>query len=203
MLKAITRSAQLVDQRLASINQKRQAEGQCSLSVANYFDHYATDADIQVSVTEEDFTRAREEMAPSVSVDELRHYERVRDTFEGASKKPTAEAQKTKSPSKARFRTDDIPRPTLAELMKSANENVSNDMVVNGNKRSQSITSHTDGGDSDADDNYVIRTDRLTLNNGVQRPPSSRGKGKGKGKIRESPVPDGNTNAELGDDLYD
>jgi hypothetical protein len=58
------------------------------------------------------------------------------------------------------------------------------------------------GNSSGDDDDYVIRTDRLTINgnaNGNGRPTG--GKGKGKGKSRENPVVE-----ELdgdGEDLYD
>ena len=38
-------------------------------------------------VTEEDFMEAHKELVPSVSADELRHYDRVRKQFEGAGKK--------------------------------------------------------------------------------------------------------------------
>lgn len=38
-------------------------------------------------VTEEDFIEAHRELVPSVSADELKHYERVRKAFEGAGKK--------------------------------------------------------------------------------------------------------------------
>lgn len=203
MLKAITRSAQLVDQRLAAINEKRKANNQSILSVANYFDHHATDADTEVSVTSEDFTRAREEMAPSVSVDELRHYERVRDTFEGATRKSTTEVEQIKSPTKGHFRKEDGSAPKLAELMKYARENGGNDTFINGTKRPQSASGQTGHGLSDGDDDYVVRTDRLNLNNGAARPPSSRGKAKGKGKAREPPTVDGKANASIEDDLYD
>lgn len=36
-----------------------------------------------MTVTEEDFLKANEELVPSVSAGELRHYEKVRETFEG------------------------------------------------------------------------------------------------------------------------
>lgn len=43
--------------------------------------------DTAVMVTEEDFMEAHRELVPSVSADELRHYDRVRRQFEGAGKK--------------------------------------------------------------------------------------------------------------------
>ena len=203
MLKAITRSAEVVDLRLASINEKRQANGQNSLTVANYFDHHATEADTQISVTSDDFTRAKDEMAPSVSVDELRHYERVRDAFEGATKKSTYELEEAGSPTKSRARYNDVQRPKLTELMKQARENGNTEPLANGEKRPQSAASQAGGGASDAAEDFVVRTDRMALNNGAARPPSSRGKGKGKGKSRETPTVDGNVNAHVDEDLYD
>ncbi|KAH9825723.1 ATPase family associated with various cellular activities (AAA) [Teratosphaeria destructans] len=65
MLKAVTRSARLVDEKLAAINAERGARGQTRASVAYYFDHHATDADTAVAVTEEDFVLARRELVPS------------------------------------------------------------------------------------------------------------------------------------------
>ena len=44
-------------------------------------------------VTEEDFMEAHKELVPSVSADELRHYDRVRKQFEGAGKKEGAETK--------------------------------------------------------------------------------------------------------------
>ncbi|KAI9712933.1 MAG: peroxisomal assembly protein [Chrysothrix sp. TS-e1954] len=52
------------------------------ISVAYFFDHLASEEDLEVVVEEEDFDVARRELVPSVSADELRHYERVRRAFE-------------------------------------------------------------------------------------------------------------------------
>ena len=204
MLKGVTRSAQLIDQRLAALNQKRQADGQHALSVANYFDHHATDADTQVSVTEDDFMRAKDEMAPSVSIDELRHYERVRDAFEGVAKRPAhASAEEAKSPTKRASQTKELSRPKLNEIIKQAKENGNIDPFVNGDKNTRNGEGPRDRTISNADDDYVVRTDRLTLNEATTRPPSSRGKAKGKGKSRQSPMLDGHDDADAEEDLYD
>lgn len=48
-------------------------------------------------VEQVDFENARNELVPSVSAEELGHYERVRRTFEGAPKEDPAAAQKNKS----------------------------------------------------------------------------------------------------------
>ncbi len=83
MLKAITRSARAVDARVATINDDRQLKGQSHVTVAGFFDHYAKDIDTVIEVIEDDFVSARKELVPSVSAEELYHYERVRDSFEG------------------------------------------------------------------------------------------------------------------------
>jgi len=84
MLKAITRAATAVDAKVAAHNARLPPKSQHQpISIAHFFDHYATDEDTDVVVTEEDFAQARRELVPSVSVEELGHYERVRRTFEG------------------------------------------------------------------------------------------------------------------------
>jgi len=100
MLKAITRRATEVDEKVKAINAERAnaANGVSSSSVTQttskdgkklqsitvpyFFDHYATPADTSVVVSEADFEAARRELVPSVSVKELEHYDRVRRMFE-------------------------------------------------------------------------------------------------------------------------
>lgn len=82
MLKAVTRQASLVDSQLATINSRNLQEGKAKVSVAYFFDHYATEQDMAVMVTEEDFENAERELVPSVSMKELEHYKRVRAQFE-------------------------------------------------------------------------------------------------------------------------
>ncbi|KAK8186419.1 hypothetical protein BC567DRAFT_246179 [Phyllosticta citribraziliensis] len=88
MLHAITRQARAVDARVASINASRAAETppKPPISTAYFFDHFAADTDTAVVVTEDDFFSAKRELVPSVSADELQHYERVRRTFEEGGK---------------------------------------------------------------------------------------------------------------------
>ncbi|KAF2847883.1 AAA-domain-containing protein [Plenodomus tracheiphilus IPT5] len=83
MLKAITRQARAVDDKVKAYN----ASHTPNITIAYFFDHLATDEDTAVMVTEEDFIEAHKELVPSVSADELRHYDRVRKSFEGAGKK--------------------------------------------------------------------------------------------------------------------
>lgn len=83
MLKAITRQARAVDEKVKAYNAARPSP----ISIAYFFDHLASEEDTAVMVMEEDFIEAHRELVPSVSADELKHYERVRHTFEGAGKK--------------------------------------------------------------------------------------------------------------------
>lgn len=225
MLKAVTRSAREVDQRVAAINHERAQKGQSKISVAYYFDHYGSEDDTQVMVEEEDFLRAKEELTPSVSLEELRHYERVRATFEGVTKKApdggegledgsSVVAKRSGSgvpngPGNARYRA--IVEPMKRELMKkaAAGSKVNGGGHVSAASRG-SATAEADGHpDSDADD-FVIRTDALSL--GSQ---ADDGKGKGKAKSRETSIADmGSQDGKLingrssngaadGEDLYD
>ncbi|PLN82254.1 peroxisome assembly factor 2 [Aspergillus taichungensis] len=79
MLKAITRKATAVDEKI------KQIPGE-SVSTAYFFDHLATPDDVAVMVTEEDFTAAQGELVPSVSAKELEHFERIRQSFESVDK---------------------------------------------------------------------------------------------------------------------
>lgn len=83
MLKAVTRQSRAVDKKVQDYNNTRTP----TISIAYFFDHLATEEDTAVMVTEEDFVEAHRELVPSVSADELRHYQRVRATFEGTGKK--------------------------------------------------------------------------------------------------------------------
>jgi len=78
MLKAVTRAASAVDEKIKSIN----GTSGNKISTAYFFDHYATKEDIEVQVTEEDFLEAMKELVPSVSAKELDHYKKVREQFE-------------------------------------------------------------------------------------------------------------------------
>lgn len=83
MLKAITRQSRAVDEKVKTYNTTHTP----TISIAHFFDHFATEEDTAVMVTEADFIEAHRELVPSVSADELRHYERVRKAFEGTGKK--------------------------------------------------------------------------------------------------------------------
>lgn len=89
MLKAVTRQASLIDNKLAVLNQTLLSSNppKPKVSTAYYFDHYATKDDVAVMVTEEDFVGAERELVPSVSEGELMHYQKVRGMFEKVEEK--------------------------------------------------------------------------------------------------------------------
>ncbi|CAK4033915.1 Peroxisomal biogenesis factor 6 [Lecanosticta acicola] len=214
MLKAVTRSARSVDQRVAAINSERAIRGQSKISVAYYFDHYSTEADTQVLVTEDDFIRAKSELVPSVSVDELGHYERVRSTFEGAATTSEnsqdidsvddAGRSSQNGPSNARSRATEAMRRASKNKLPTTNGGPGH--AVHVHRPVMTPGAHDGNANAnDDDDDYVIRTDRMSLTDGTAR--LSPSKGKGKGKSREVPeqaiLPDGMNNHAADKDLYD
>jgi len=78
MLKAITRKTRAVDEKVQDISKAQGVE----ISTGYFFDHLATDDDVQVVVSEQDFTAAQDELVGSVSKKELEHFERIRGLFE-------------------------------------------------------------------------------------------------------------------------
>lgn len=86
MLKAITRQASAVDAKI------RELPGG-PVTTAYFFDHLATERDIAVTVTEDDFAAAHKELVSSVSAKELEHYQRVRRDFEGPPRSQSASNQ--------------------------------------------------------------------------------------------------------------
>lgn len=78
MLKAITRKTRSVDEKVQQISRDRGEE----ISTAYFFDHLATEEDVQVVVSEADFAAAQDELVGSVSKKELEHFERIRNLFE-------------------------------------------------------------------------------------------------------------------------
>lgn len=92
--------------------------GSDPISIAYFFDHFAGDEDTEVVVVEDDFEAAKRELVPSVSKDELWHYERVRRAFEGATI-GAKDAAKTKEESvgqnkKESVESGDVPSKKLA-----------------------------------------------------------------------------------------
>ncbi|UPX11714.1 peroxisomal assembly protein [Ascochyta rabiei] len=146
MLKAITRQARAVDEKVAEYNKTHSPH----ITIAYFFDHLATEEDTAVMVTEQDFMDAHRELVPSVSADELRHYDRVRRTFEGAGKPDEKKKQ-----------------PTITNGSATAAPSASS----KGKGKAAAPP-------NEADD-MVIRTENIDLNgNGNDTSGSSKGKGK-------------------------
>lgn len=90
MLNAMTRTANEVDAKIKKLNEELTSQGKEEISTRWWFDNAATPEDIDVLVQMEDFKKAQSELAPSVSAEELEHYLRVRENFEGGKEKAMA-----------------------------------------------------------------------------------------------------------------
>lgn len=87
MLNAMTRIATDVDKKITLYNEECKKSGKLEITTRWWFDNVATDNDIKVVVNMGDFEKAKEDLTPSVSAEELNHYLRVRENFEGGKKK--------------------------------------------------------------------------------------------------------------------
>lgn len=87
MLNAMTRCANTVDSKLNALNSKRKKDGLEPVSSRWWFDNVAGPEDLEVLVTMEDFKKAQNELVPSVSAEELQHYLRVKQNFEGVKER--------------------------------------------------------------------------------------------------------------------
>lgn len=83
MLNAMTRIAGEADKKIQTLNRERQKQGLEEVSARWWFDNVATKDDTNVEVTMEDFVKSQLDLTPSVSAEELQHYLRVRENFEG------------------------------------------------------------------------------------------------------------------------
>jgi peroxin-6 len=185
MLQAITRQALKVDQKVATHNAAL-APGQQQMTIAHFFDHFATEDDISVTVTEEDFQSAHRDLVPSVSAEELGHYEKVRKAFEGSgtpSSKPASQQPPPAPPPSQQQQhirpasQHSVGRPPTVRRTSSSNGSRNN------GQRSDKSTFYFDPaaalGDDDDDDEYVIRTDHLGSNGHSNGRPVGKGNGNG------------------------
>ncbi|KAG5417386.1 PEX6 [Candida metapsilosis] len=90
MLNAMTRVAGEVDEKIKNYNADMIAQGKNEVNSRWWFDNVATKEDTTVLVKMEDFIKAQNELNPSVSAEELQHYLRVRENFEGGKEKAQA-----------------------------------------------------------------------------------------------------------------
>ncbi|KIW83379.1 hypothetical protein Z517_02624 [Fonsecaea pedrosoi CBS 271.37] len=110
MLKAITRKTRSVDEKVQQISKARGED----ISTGYFFDHLATEEDVQVVVGEEDFMAAQNELVGSVSKKELEHFERIRKLFEeqDITVTPSTNGEKGRDPSTLPLRSPPAPQPT-------------------------------------------------------------------------------------------
>ncbi|GMM34931.1 AAA family ATPase peroxin 6 [Saccharomycopsis crataegensis] len=86
MLNAMTRKAKETDIKVDNYNASL-PKNQKKINTRWWFDNVATEEDIKVTVKQEDFAKAAAQFIPSVSAEELQHYLRVRNNFEGGKTK--------------------------------------------------------------------------------------------------------------------
>ncbi|KAF2435823.1 AAA-domain-containing protein [Tothia fuscella] len=190
MLKAITRAARLVDGKVAAHN-KSLPPNSTPITIAHFFDHYATEEDTTVTVAEEDFDAAQRELVPSVSFEELQHYEGVRKAFEGDGTQKAIENTKNASNGKA----IDV-RKSRPSGKTPAGRRGSNAAQGKGREKALSLSKHqgavsaVDGGEDDGEadededeDPYLIKTGHLGVNGNGNGNGVYKGKGKGKGSL--------------------
>ncbi|KAI9663659.1 MAG: peroxisomal assembly protein [Bathelium mastoideum] len=212
MLKAITRQARSVDTKIEALNANSDHLNDALIKAADqkgkpshaiqgppgkvttawFFDHLASKEDTEVVVTEDDFAAAKRELVPSVSVEELRHYERVRKTFEGQSKDKDSGPKVQSRPTGEVKGDGHAVRPSLPTPHHSQNAVLRRKREGGGAKgkgKGKAVARDTDDdadeeildgglGDRESDDEFMIKVD----SDGVLP------KGKGKGKAVERPI---------------
>ncbi|KAI9592330.1 P-loop containing nucleoside triphosphate hydrolase protein [Syncephalis fuscata] len=134
MLKAMTRVANAVEEKVAALNaQPQPSHIPLPITVHYFFDHMASEEDICVQVTLGDFELALQELSPSISMQELNHYKSVRDKFQQTSPDPSNTALLTNellstppsSPRHQRTSTSTIQKPTITSLQRQHSNNLS------------------------------------------------------------------------------
>lgn len=93
MLNAMTRVAGEVDAKINEYNNKLVEQDKPEVSTRWWFDNVAKPEDIEVLVTMQDFIKSQQNLSPSVSAEELEHYLRVRENFEGGKEKAQQQEQ--------------------------------------------------------------------------------------------------------------
>ncbi|KAI7904380.1 P-loop containing nucleoside triphosphate hydrolase protein [Cokeromyces recurvatus] len=82
MLKAMTRVADSIESKVKKLNEEKRIDLPQPITAQYYLSHLVTPDEIIVQVEEADFVKALEELIPSVSATELKHYSKVRERFE-------------------------------------------------------------------------------------------------------------------------
>ncbi|KAL8754466.1 MAG: hypothetical protein Q9184_005109 [Pyrenodesmia sp. 2 TL-2023] len=191
MLKAITRQASAVDEKIKALPGG-------PVSHAYFFERLATEEDVAVCVSEEDFHAARRELVGSVSAKELDHYQRVRQSFETPSKLATHPSPHTalSQPSAP------MPMPIRPKPTKRTNTAIrSPPYDAKGKGKGKLPINQPSGSESNDDDDDAY----VTSNDSIHHSPEPKAKAKGKGKATMIPRPvDGfrDASADEEDELY-
>ncbi|CUM66214.1 uncharacterized protein PRCAT00003873001 [Priceomyces carsonii] len=97
MLNAMTRISKEIDTKLNDFNNALEEQGKEEVSIRWWFDNISTEKDTLVVVKMEDFEKAQKNLIPSVSIDELNHYLRIRENFEGGKDEAQKSAREQES----------------------------------------------------------------------------------------------------------
>ncbi|EGV66590.1 peroxisomal assembly protein [Yamadazyma tenuis] len=114
MLNAMTRLANEVDIKITQYNEKLIAEGKDAMSTRWWFDNIATEDDTEVVVKMVDFLKAQRELVPSVSSEELAHYLKIRQNFEGSKQKKEVNGSINNEPTDANGESNGIHEVSFA-----------------------------------------------------------------------------------------
>lgn len=218
MLKAITRSARLVDSRVAAINAERASTdtGKAPITIAQFFDHHATDQDTEVMVSEEDFLGAQRELVPSVSAEELGHYDRVRQEFEGNGEQVKTNGSRQPGPPPNMNDPEQVQRAQAKWIEELIAKGMQDGSLAKGDKGTRERARMKGKGGAatgngrlesrlekdEEDDDFVVRTDHLAINGSKEDGKGKMtAKGKGKGKMVDFGS-DGFGDAAEDEDLY-
>ncbi|KAG0340210.1 peroxisomal assembly protein [Podila humilis] len=106
MLKAMSRTADGIESRVATINKDDTSTLPRPITSQYYLDHLAQPDEILVQVTEQDFDQALAELIPSVSAQELDHYKQVQKMFNSDDFAKEAEAAAAAEEEKRKARAD-------------------------------------------------------------------------------------------------
>ncbi|MCJ1397405.1 peroxisomal assembly protein [Xylographa trunciseda] len=191
MLKAIARQASAVDAKIRALPNGR-------VTTAYFFDHYATQEDLAVVVTYEDFLAAQRELTGSVSAKELEHYQQVRRTFEGPVRTNNSRAQPPTNKLSLTTSTDGVPDDSIRPRFKSRTSSKTEYKGKGKGKAPQWASADED--DEDEDEAYVTSNDYGT----PAQYKSVNGSIKGKRVLKDGVLRDGFQDAAQADeeDLY-
>ena len=210
MLKAITRSARLVDSRVEEINTSRSSLTlpKPPITIAQFFDHHANSSDMKVEVEQEDFLSAQRELVPSVSEEELNHYDKVRRDFEGNDTKPPAQSVQIAAPQMSQPPGMDASQEEIEKWQAAQIEAIMARGFADGSLARNDAKGKGKGKAPVRFDDVVAGTENMSINgNGMYGSQGMNGgsSGKGKGKERATngdEYSEGFGNAAQDDDLY-